>query len=102
MIWVPVQERRARPRNLANVSVDCLRNRSRRSLPLMVLASPVLDHLNRSASKRRYPALDQSQVAEAANLYRSGKYFGDIGIAFGVHTSTVRHHLCELELSQEA
>ena len=39
LIRVPVQERRVEPRSLANVSGDCLRNRSRRSLPLMVLAS---------------------------------------------------------------
>jgi DNA invertase Pin-like site-specific DNA recombinase len=63
------------------------------ALHFKVHRATVLDHLNRSGSKRRYPALDQNQVAEAARLYRSGKSFRDVGIAFGVHASTVRHHL---------
>jgi hypothetical protein len=41
--------------------------------------STVLEHLNRSGTPRRYPALDPTQVEEAARLYRQGKSLRAIG-----------------------
>jgi len=52
--------------------------------------STVLDHLNRSNARRRYPALDEGGVKEAVQLYRSGVSLRGIGTRLGVHASTVR------------
>ena len=52
--------------------------------------STVLEHLNRSETPRRYPALDPGQVEEAAQLYRAGQSLRAIGVHFGRHASTVR------------
>jgi IS30 family transposase len=52
--------------------------------------STVLEHLKRSQTRRRYPALDARCVEEAAVLYRSGLALADIGSVFEVHATTVR------------
>jgi transposase len=52
--------------------------------------STVLEHLNRSDTPRRYPALDAFQVEEAAQLYEGGQSLRAIGIHFGRHAATVR------------
>jgi lambda repressor-like predicted transcriptional regulator len=52
--------------------------------------STVLDHLNRSQARRRYPALDEHGQDVAAQLYRSGLSLRDVGITLGVHASTIR------------
>jgi IS30 family transposase len=53
--------------------------------------STVLEHLNRSEPRRRrYPALDESEVEVAVQLYATGLSLRNVGIALGVHASTVR------------
>jgi len=52
--------------------------------------STVLEHLNRSETPRRYPAMDPGQVEEAARLYRQGQSLRALGVHFGRHASTVR------------
>ena len=52
--------------------------------------STVLDHLNRSPARRRYPALDKHGVAVTIELYHNGLSLRDVGLTLGVHASTVR------------
>jgi len=55
--------------------------------------STVLDHLNRSFARRRYPVLDDKGVEVAKRLYGSGLSLRDVGTALEVHASTVRSAL---------
>jgi DNA invertase Pin-like site-specific DNA recombinase len=57
--------------------LEALFERCERGAPVNVLAeefsihrSTVLDHLNRSTARRRYPALDEREVNIANQLYR--------------------------------
>jgi hypothetical protein len=52
--------------------------------------STVLDHLNRSFARRRYPALDHQSIEVAQQLYRAGLSLSDVGRLLEVHASTVR------------
>jgi DNA-directed RNA polymerase specialized sigma24 family protein len=53
--------------------------------------STVLEHLNRSETRgQRYPALDEHEVDVAMQLYGTGLSLRNVGIALGVHASTVR------------
>jgi IS30 family transposase len=69
-------------------------------VPVPVLAkqftihkSTVLNHVNRSNTKRRYPVLYADQVAEPARLYEAGQSLRAIGIQLGRHPATVRRAL---------
>jgi len=55
--------------------------------------STVLDHLNRSPARRRYPALDSHGVEVAERLYRAGLSLREVGAALSVHASSVRQAL---------
>jgi transposase-like protein len=55
--------------------------------------STVLDHLNRSTTRRRYPALDDKGLETAKQLYASGLSLRDVGLTLEVHASTVRFAL---------
>jgi hypothetical protein len=52
--------------------------------------STVLDHLNRSTARRRYPALDHKGIQTAKQLYTTGLSLRDVGLTLEVHTRTVR------------
>jgi len=88
---------RRRQRRLLAPQVGELAAAYRAGVPVNDLAaqfnihrSTVLDHLNRSDTPRRYPALDSCQVEEAARFYEAGQSLRAIGIHFGRHASTVR------------
>jgi hypothetical protein len=51
--------------------------------------STVMDHLNRSSARRRYPALDMKGIETAKQLYGTGLSLRDVGILLEVHASTV-------------
>jgi DNA-binding CsgD family transcriptional regulator len=60
---------------------------------LHIHRSTVLDHLDRSTARRRYPALDKRGTQLAIQLYNSGLSLREIGISLNVHASTVREIL---------
>jgi DNA-directed RNA polymerase specialized sigma24 family protein len=61
--------------------------------------STVLDHLNRSTAKRRYPALDERRIKLAIERYGAGLSLREVGITLDVHASTVRQALIKSGVS---
>jgi transposase-like protein len=85
------------PRRLSPEELGTLFKSYERGTPVNTLArefsihrSTVLDHLNRSTARRRYPALDDKGVQLAKQLYRAGLSLRDVGLTLEVHASTVR------------
>jgi DNA-binding CsgD family transcriptional regulator len=77
--------------------LDALLESYERGTPVNMLAdrfhihrSTVLDHLNRSTVRRRYPALDDRGIRTAKQLYGGGLSLRDVGLTLEVHASTVR------------
>jgi DNA invertase Pin-like site-specific DNA recombinase len=66
--------------------------------PFEIHRSTVLDHVTRTGTHRRYPALDRRQLGQAVQLYRAGRSLRHIGIRFGVHASTVGRYLTQAGL----
>ena len=50
----------------------------------------VIGHVNRAGVRRHYPALLPEEIAEASQLYWSGRSLAAVGGHFGVNGSTVR------------
>ena len=93
-------------RRLSADEVEALLGSYERGSPVNVLAkefeihrSTVLDHLNRSTARRRYPALDDDGVQTAEQLYRTGLSLRDVGLVLKVHASTVRSVLLRAGIS---
>ena len=87
-------------RRLAAEELDALLGSYERGTPVNTLAdefrihrSKVLDHVNRSPARRRYPALDDKGVQTAKQLYHAGLSLRDVGLTLEVHASTVRAKL---------
>jgi DNA invertase Pin-like site-specific DNA recombinase len=96
-----IQTRR-KQRRLPVEQVRSLIAAYRAGVPINTLAaqfeihrSTVLDHVTRTRTPRRYPALNQRQLGQAVQLYRAGRSLRDIGISFGVHASTVGRYLTQ-------
>jgi hypothetical protein len=100
---VPKTETRSlrRPqKRLSPDQLEALFESYERGDPVNVLAeefsihrSAVLDHLNGSTARRRYPGLDDREVNVAKQLYGSGLSLRDVGTALEVHARTVRSAL---------
>jgi hypothetical protein len=56
----------------------------------------VIGHVNRAGVRRHYPALLSEEIAEAAQLYRSGRSLAAVGGHYGVNASTVRTALLRI------
>ena len=52
--------------------------------------STVIADINRTRVRRHCPALASEEIAEAAEIYRSGRSLAAIGRQLGVNASTVR------------
>jgi transposase len=55
--------------------------------------STVLEHITQAGVRKHYAALIPAEIAEAAQLYRSGRSLTAVGEHFGVNASTVRSAL---------
>ena len=91
------QTLRRAQRPLSADELDALLESYERGTPVNMLAdrfhihrSTVLDHLNRSTVRRRYPALDDRGIRTAKQLYGGGLSLRDVGLTLEVHASTVR------------
>lgn len=87
-------------RRLSADELEALLGSYERGTPVNALAdefhihrSTVLDHLDRSTGRRRYPALDDKSVQIAKQLYGAGLSLRDVGLTLEVHASTIRSAL---------